>query len=107
MKNWNFTNDWSLKTARVNSVSCLMIMNFIITVNPARAVEQETLPVEFLEFLAEGIVIEDEYLDPINYDEIKQAGSADETTTDDNGAEPNAVPHPVFDPVEEVDNNEK
>ena len=72
MKNWNFINGWSLKIALVNGVYSLIFMNLLITTNPIQAEEADTLPMEFLEFLGEGIVIEDEYLDPLNYDDIDQ-----------------------------------
>ncbi len=72
MKNWNFINGWSLKTARVNGAYIFMMMTLLITSIQGHAGEQEALPMEFLEFLGEGIVIEDEYLDPVNYADIEQ-----------------------------------
>ena len=72
MKSWNFTSGWSLKTVLVNSAYCLTMMNILMISNPGQAAEQEALPIEFLEFLGEGIVIEDEYLDPLNYTDIEQ-----------------------------------
>lgn len=82
MKNWNFTNGWSLKSTLVNSVSCLLIMNCFITSSLGQAAEQEQLPIEFLEFLGEGIVIEEEYLDPLNYADIDQSDVANKETDD-------------------------
>ena len=72
MKNWSFINGWSSKTALVNSVFCLMTMNLLMITSPSQAEEPETLPMDFLEFLGEGMVVEDEYLDPLNYADIDQ-----------------------------------
>jgi len=47
-------------------------MNLLMTTNPGLAAEQDALPMEFLEFLGEGVVIENEYLDPLNYSDIEQ-----------------------------------
>jgi len=56
-----------------------MMMIFLMTSTPVHTEEAEALPMDFLEFLGEGIVIEDEYLDPLNYDDIGQEGVAQRT----------------------------
>ncbi len=56
---------------------------------------------DFLEFLGEGIVIEDEYLDPLNYADIEQSD------TELNYNRPARLNIPTSDKNEEVKNNEK
>ena len=70
MKNWNFINGWSLKTIRANSVLCLMLMNLLTTASISQASDDENPGLALLEFLAEGVMVEDEYLDPMNYADI-------------------------------------
>ncbi len=69
MKNWNFTNGWSLKIARVNR-AILASMLMVSLIQQTWASEEPAPSIEFLEFLGSGVTVDDEFLDPVNYSEI-------------------------------------
>ena len=75
MKTWNFINGWSLKIARVNRV---MLVGFVMTIfnqsvhaDNKQIATDDTPSIEFLEFLGDGVAVEQEFLDPMNYSEIE------------------------------------
>jgi len=73
MNNSNFTNGWNWKRARpgVSAIMCVLAMT-IFNLQAVKA-EQADLPdPELLEFLAESIQVEKEFIDPVAYREIEQ-----------------------------------
>ncbi len=87
MKNWNFTNGWSLKTARVK---CAVVLGFLMTMLNQQTYannvtsDEEIPSIEFLEFLGAGITVDEEFLDPMNYDEIETNSLSDSVNKTEN-----------------------
>lgn len=83
MKTWNFINGWSLKIARVNRgmlVGLVMtIFNQSVHADNKQIATDDTPSIEFLEFLGDGVAVEQEFLDPMNYSEI-ETGTKQNTT---------------------------
>lgn len=75
MKNLNFINGWSLKVIRV---SCVLAMVVMVMFNQRVFAEDEPeASIEFLEFLGNGVTVEQEFLDPMNYKEIDSDSLSD------------------------------
>jgi len=76
MKNSNFINGWNLRSVPVRFIRPVLLSIMLLTSYIAKADSKEMPSMEFLEFLGEGIEVEGEYLDAVNYEDI---GSDNET----------------------------
>lgn len=76
MKIWNFINGWHLRRTRVNRVIVMFAISMSLN-QLIYASQQEPPSLEFLEFLGEGVMVEEEYLDPLNYNEIDNQSSTE------------------------------
>jgi len=79
MKIWNFINglNWKGVLSRGSTIMCLLVMAFNGTQSAFAA--EDTLPdTEFLEFLGEGIQVENEIIDPMGYHEIEKMTGKDQ-----------------------------
>jgi len=79
MKNLSFISGWNLKSvgARSRAITYILVMMFANT-QIVNAQQDETPNLEFLEFLGEGIKIEDEIIDPMGYQEIEKMTGSDQ-----------------------------
>ena len=76
MKNWNFINGWNWK--RVLSKGSVIMYVFTMTftgTHVVRAEEYTSPDIELLEFLGEGVQVENEIIDPMGYHEIEKITS--------------------------------
>ena len=86
MINWNLFSGLNLRNVRVDSAQGLLLCLLLLTSFTSHAEQQNTPSMEFLEFLGEGVKVDGEYLDPVNYDDIgtnSLAARTDTTKTDD------------------------
>ena len=68
MKTWTFISGWNLKkTAR--SVTGVLLISYLPVIS---ANEPEPLNIEFLEFIGSGVDVDNEWVDPIRYQELEE-----------------------------------
>lgn len=83
MRIWTFISGWRLRSALANA----MAIALMCCVQTLFANEPENMPsMEFLEFISEGVEVENEWVDPIRYQELdgltktKEQAKLDEQT---------------------------
>ena len=86
MKIWNFINGWNWKDvlSKGSAIMCLLVMALNST-QSAKAADDTGPDPEFLEFLGEGIQVENEIIDIIKYHEIEKMTGKDQQQTKSEG----------------------
>jgi hypothetical protein len=72
MKTSSFMSGWHLKNAAVSSV--IMCLSVITGVMPVQAKDEDAQAngnIAFIEFLGEGLVVDNEYIDPLRLAEYE------------------------------------
>lgn len=72
MRNWSFISGWNLKGVPVRYRATLYIMMMIANPQFVNAQPEQAPDLEFLEFLGEGIKVENEIIDPLGYQKIEE-----------------------------------
>lgn len=83
MKILNFTSGWNLRGVAPGRYSVMTVILMVLANSQMIHAQQQELPdMELLEFLGEGVQVENEIVDPLDYRDIEKVTGSDQEQTD-------------------------